>query len=305
MKHAPLSPGPGVGYLGFYFSCASLLVEGGLEDITDFLLCAYKPLINTCRYLRYTKNNVEWFKVFWSSSNLPLQELLETIQIRFTCQVVENSNFVKSPITRFKTMYKDYWYVLIPVHVVTSCVWFGAFFYTAQSGFDIAGAIEFLNLSDEIMDKIRHSANSTAGHITLAYLLYKIFTPLRYTVTLGGTTYSIKFLTARGLLKKMPKKEELKQMYEERKDLLKEQKDNFKKGMAGKFSSSKKTMCDDASLHDLKSLGGAGRNQPLLVLKTPIPALASRPILRGLQATSGSQENRIDLLPQLEQQKTQ
>uniref|UniRef100_A0A146LGA8 Protein FAM210A n=1 Tax=Lygus hesperus TaxID=30085 RepID=A0A146LGA8_LYGHE len=197
----------------------------------------------------------------------------------------ENQPAKPSLYQRFKAMYKDYWYVLIPVHVVTSCMWFGAFFYTAQSGFDIAGAIEFLNLSEETMDKVRHSANSTAGHLTLAYLLYKIFTPLRYTVTLGGTTYSIKFLTARGLLKKMPKREELKQMYAERKDMLKEQKDNFKKEMVGKFSSSKKTICDDATLHDLKlkPLGGAGMNQPLLVLKTPIPALASRPIQRGLQ----------------------
>lgn len=109
-------------------------------------------------------------------------------------------------------MARDYWYVLIPVHVVTSCVWFGTFFYAASSGFDIAAALKILNLSDEIMDKVRHSANSTAGHITVSYLLYKIFTPLRYTVTLGATTYTIKSLTARGLLKKMPRKEEIGQM---------------------------------------------------------------------------------------------
>lgn len=33
---------------------------------------------------------------------------------------------------RFKKMAKDYWYVLIPVHVATSCVWLGAFYYTSQ-----------------------------------------------------------------------------------------------------------------------------------------------------------------------------
>lgn len=32
---------------------------------------------------------------------------------------------------RFKKMAKDYWYVLIPVHVVTSGVWLGAFYYTS------------------------------------------------------------------------------------------------------------------------------------------------------------------------------
>lgn len=33
---------------------------------------------------------------------------------------------------RFKKMGKDYWYVLIPVHVATSAVWLGAFYYTSK-----------------------------------------------------------------------------------------------------------------------------------------------------------------------------
>lgn len=33
---------------------------------------------------------------------------------------------------RFKKMAKDYWYVLIPVHVATSAVWLGAFYYTSK-----------------------------------------------------------------------------------------------------------------------------------------------------------------------------
>ena len=33
---------------------------------------------------------------------------------------------------RFKKMAKDYWYVLIPVHVVTSGIWLGAFYYTSK-----------------------------------------------------------------------------------------------------------------------------------------------------------------------------
>lgn len=30
---------------------------------------------------------------------------------------------------KFKKMYKEYWYVLLPVHIVTSCVWMGGFYY--------------------------------------------------------------------------------------------------------------------------------------------------------------------------------
>lgn len=33
---------------------------------------------------------------------------------------------------RFKQMYKDYWYVLIPVHVVTSVFWTGGFYFAVK-----------------------------------------------------------------------------------------------------------------------------------------------------------------------------
>lgn len=32
---------------------------------------------------------------------------------------------------RFKKMYKEYWYVLLPVHVVTSACWLGGFYYVS------------------------------------------------------------------------------------------------------------------------------------------------------------------------------
>lgn len=33
---------------------------------------------------------------------------------------------------RFKKMAKDYWYVLIPVHVATSSLWLGGFYYASK-----------------------------------------------------------------------------------------------------------------------------------------------------------------------------
>lgn len=33
---------------------------------------------------------------------------------------------------RFKQLYRDYWYVLVPVHLVTSAGWFGGFYYLAK-----------------------------------------------------------------------------------------------------------------------------------------------------------------------------
>lgn len=37
-----------------------------------------------------------------------------------------------SIVQKFKLMYKQYWYVLIPVHMVTSIFWYGSFFIAAK-----------------------------------------------------------------------------------------------------------------------------------------------------------------------------
>lgn len=50
------------------------------------------------------------------------------------------------------------------------------------SGVDIVGWLESWNLSDKYLDMIR---GSSAGHWAVTYALYKIFTPIRYTVTVG------------------------------------------------------------------------------------------------------------------------
>lgn len=44
----------------------------------------------------------------------------------------DNKKKKMSLIQRFKEMYKKYWYVLVPVHLVTSAFWFGGFYYLAK-----------------------------------------------------------------------------------------------------------------------------------------------------------------------------
>ncbi|ODM94843.1 hypothetical protein Ocin01_11841 [Orchesella cincta] len=99
---------------------------------------------------------------------------------------------------RFKAMYKDYWYVLVPVHVLTSTVWFGAFYKVSSSGVDIAYYLRKLGVNETV---IKHVTASSMGHIAVAWALYKVATPARYAVTLGGTHYSINVLRNMGYIK--------------------------------------------------------------------------------------------------------
>lgn len=120
---------------------------------------------------------------------------------------------------RFKKMYKEYWYVLVPVHCVTSVFWFGGFYYAATTGVDVIAALEYIGVSEKLITPVR---DSSLGHIATAYLLYKIATPARYTVTLGGTTVSIKYLVQWGYIKPIPTKAELVQMYKDKKENIQE-----------------------------------------------------------------------------------
>ncbi|XP_059616922.1 uncharacterized protein C18orf19 homolog A [Phlebotomus argentipes] len=117
-------------------------------------------------------------------------------------------------VARFKKMYKEYWYVLLPVHIVTSTGWLGGFYYLSKSGVDIATILETLHFNETI---ISHLRDSHLGHLAIAYFLYKIFTPLRYMVTLGGTTLSIKYLSHWGYIKPVPSKDRLMQIYQDKK----------------------------------------------------------------------------------------
>lgn len=130
-----------------------------------------------------------------------------------------------SLVQKFKLMYKQYWYVLIPVHVATSLVWYGSFFIAAKSGVDIVPWLEWMGASEKILSHLR---NSNAGYYALAYAMYKIATPARYTVTIGGTTLSINYLKKRGYIKPVPSSEQLKEMYEGKKEELIEKREEMK-----------------------------------------------------------------------------
>ncbi|XP_041981843.1 uncharacterized protein C18orf19 homolog A [Aricia agestis] len=118
-------------------------------------------------------------------------------------------------VQKFKQMYKDYWYVVLPVHMTTSAIWFGSFYYCVRSGVDVISLLESLGISEKLLTPIKES---TAGYFALAFALYKLVTPLRYAVTVGGTTYAIKKLTAIGWIKPMPSRERLKEMLQEQRD---------------------------------------------------------------------------------------
>ncbi|XP_022343191.2 uncharacterized protein LOC111136550 [Crassostrea virginica] len=113
---------------------------------------------------------------------------------------------------RFKKTYKEHGKVLVGVHVATSLVWYGSFYLILSSGFDLAGFLESVDWNERVVKPLEYvnievsleriekfvQVLKNSGNYAGAYLMYKIATPARYTVTLGGTNIAIKYLRKSG-----------------------------------------------------------------------------------------------------------
>merc|ERR1719239_790927 len=194
-------------------------------------------------------------KTSWSRKSLvspSLVSLSNTPLPLLSPQLLLNSSFSSKPskedppkpgiIAKYKQMMKDYWYVLIPVHVATSVVWFGGFYLMLKSGVDIVGALEFVGTSEKLLGFLR---NSEAGYYALSYACYKIATPVRYTVTVGGTTIAITKLQHTGYLKSTSElREGLKKNYDEGKENLKEKYEEGMEDLKEKYDDKKEDFID-------------------------------------------------------------
>ncbi|XP_053570861.1 protein FAM210A [Bombina bombina] len=138
---------------------------------------------------------------------------------------------------RFKKTFKQYGKVLIPVHLVTSSIWFGSFYYAAIKGVNVVPFLEFIGLPEVIVNILK---NSQSGNALTAYALYKIATPARYTVTLGGTSISVKYLRKYGYLTTPPLvKDYLQDRMEETKGLFTEKMEETRDIISGKMEETK------------------------------------------------------------------
>ncbi|XP_035286736.1 uncharacterized protein C18orf19 homolog A [Anguilla anguilla] len=106
-----------------------------------------------------------------------------------------------SLVQRYKRTFKQYGKVMIPVHFLTSSMWFGTFYYAAMKGVNLVPFLEMIGVPEKMVDLLEHSQG---GYALTAYAMYKIATPARYTVTLGGTSLSVKYLRRKGYMSTPP-----------------------------------------------------------------------------------------------------
>ena len=60
------------------------------------------------------------------------------------------------------------------------------------------------------------------GNVAIMYLLYKMATPLRYAITLGGTQFAVRQLTRAGYIKPPPEKDRMRNLVKDKMGDMKE-----------------------------------------------------------------------------------
>ena len=80
-------------------------------------------------------------------NKIPLCHAIITTRDLSTSQIL----FKDSTFSKLKQMIKDYWYVIIPVEVVTSVMWYGAIFLSLKGGVDIVQVLTNLGVSEQTL----------------------------------------------------------------------------------------------------------------------------------------------------------
>ncbi|XP_067393575.1 protein FAM210A [Emydura macquarii macquarii] len=159
--------------------------------------------------------------------------------------VVESSSLEPDPLQdksislfqRFKRTFKQYGKVMIPVHLLTSSIWFGSFYYAAMKGVNVVPFLELIGIPESLVSILK---NSQSGYALTAYALYKISTPARYAVTLGGTSITVKYFRKHGYMSTPPPVTEyLQDRMEETKERLSGKMEETRDKISGKMEETK------------------------------------------------------------------
>jgi len=104
-------------------------------------------------------------------------------------------NFFASPCIVHVGIH-SFWGTVRNVNITEhKCWWSSVFVY--NRGVEVVPLLQWLGASERI---IAPFTKPGVGHAAVTYLMYKLATPLRYTVTIGGTHLSVKYLRRWGYL---------------------------------------------------------------------------------------------------------
>ncbi|XP_065163126.1 protein FAM210B, mitochondrial-like isoform X1 [Atheta coriaria] len=105
---------------------------------------------------------------------------------------------------KLKQAMSQYGSTVIIFHITISLISLGTCYLLVQSGLDMSALLEKLGLSEKSVNKLA----SSSGTFAAAYLIHKVFAPVRLSITLTCTPFIVRYLRKAGFIKKaLPKVE--------------------------------------------------------------------------------------------------
>lgn len=86
---------------------------------------------------------------------------------------------------------------MLPVHFVTSWMFFGGFYLLATHGLSPVPLLEYWGVPEKYVSSVK---DSNFGQLAVALAFYKLATPLRYLTTLGLSGVTVRVLSKKGML---------------------------------------------------------------------------------------------------------
>ena len=77
---------------------------------------------------------------------------------------------------------------------------------------DVSAFLKWLGVGETVLQKLN---SPSVGHVATTYLLYKLATPLRYTVTIAGTRYIVKHFQSIGRMPVTPERNKISSLLKE------------------------------------------------------------------------------------------
>ncbi|TPP61305.1 Uncharacterized protein FGIG_11392 [Fasciola gigantica] len=147
-----------------------------------------------------------------------------------------------SLIQRFKESYAIYGKLVIVIHGLTSCVWFGSAYLVASTGINLLDLLEAAHFPEWVCRPLRMGGGVVNTWAT-TLILYKLIAPIRYGATLILTRYAVHYLRAKGKVPQIAERDRLRNLARESAQISRERlKIRLSKGRTKVISMSKKAM---------------------------------------------------------------
>jgi hypothetical protein len=94
-----------------------------------------------------------------------------------------------------------------------------------------------MGLSETLIKPFR---TSSLGDFVIAYLLYKLISPVRYAVTLAGTGFIIRLMRKRGTIPQVTESTKLRTLYKDSREEIKDRSSKFRERQRSRVRGRKK-----------------------------------------------------------------